>query len=244
MQAEHGVVRNCVIFARRKRTSALIFGVCARFTSSTISLGHRRDLCLKLATRRRHVGPPEHANHVVDNLIREMLFAEVNRIKADMVGEREGIHFINWVPDTWTLLQILQSQPKQEIRCIAYPGDGLPRMELDRLLQLFPDLSLISFEELRRGSASPQTVSARRGRKPESERLPVMLSISNPSPQDLGRRGMYVYHLDDTTIRLARALLLNDFDVIYGGRPREGFTEGFQDDSGTVVMSGGRILAL
>jgi hypothetical protein len=43
-------------------------------------------------------------------------------------------------------------------------------------------------------------------------------------------------HLDDAAIRIARALLFDDYDVMYGGRPRAGFTEGFQDDSGAVVV--------
>jgi hypothetical protein len=60
--------------------------------------------------------------------------------------------------------------------------------------------------------------------------------VSDPAPDDLARRGMRSCHLDDAAIRIARALLFDDFDVMYGGRPREGFTAGFQDDSGAVVV--------
>jgi hypothetical protein len=178
---------------------------------------------------------PERAAAVVDSLIREMLFAEVNRATAKMIGRRRGVQLINWVPDTWTLLQVLRFQPKRTTSCIAYPGDGLPRIELDRLTQVFPGLSLVSFEELKRGSD-------RLGRKPRHSRRrkqlrpTVLLSISDPSRDDLARRGMRPRHLDDAAIRVARALLFEDYDVMYGGRPREGFTAGFQDDSGAVVV--------
>jgi hypothetical protein len=179
---------------------------------------------------------PERANDVVDDLIREMLFAEVNRLSAERVDKRDGTQLVNWVPDTWTLLQILRSQPERDVSRIAYPGDGLPRIELDRLTRVFPGLSLVSFEDLRRDSGSPPATRNRRNRTRRLERSPVLLSVSNPSRQDLARRGMRSCHLDDTTIRIARALLFDDFDVMYGGRPREGFTAGFSDNSEAVVV--------
>jgi SLOG cluster2/TIR domain len=179
---------------------------------------------------------PERADDVVDNLIREMLFAEVNHAGARMVGGREGVQFINWVPDTWTLLQILRLGQKRKTFCIAYPGDGLPRIELDRLTQVFPGLSLVSFEELRREARSSAGQKGHRRGTPQPTRSPVLLSVSDPAFEDLARRGMRSCHLDDAAIRIARALLFDDFDVMYGGRPREGFTAGFQDDSGAVVV--------
>jgi hypothetical protein len=179
---------------------------------------------------------PERAVDVVDDLIREMLFAEVNRVGAETVGKRSDLQRINWVPDTWTLLQVLRSQPRRGVRRIGYPGDGLPKIELDRLTRVFPQLSLVSFEEHRRLSGSRSALRNRRNPRTRSERPPVLLSVSNPSREDLARRGMRSCHLDDATIRIARALLFDDFDVMYGGRPRDGFTKGFQDDSGAVVV--------
>jgi len=178
----------------------------------------------------------QRAADVVDSLIREMLFAEVNRATAKVIGRRQGVQLINWVPDTWTLLQVLRSEQKGKRLCIAYPGDGLPRVELDRLTQVFPGLSLVSFEELRR-EAGP-TVVHKSHRRPAARRPrpPVVLSVSDPSPEDLARCGMRPCHLDDAAIRIARTLLFDDYDVMYGGRPREGFTTGFQDDSGAVVV--------
>jgi hypothetical protein len=178
---------------------------------------------------------PERAADVVDSLIREMLFAEVNRAGARMIGRRQGVQLINWVPDTWTLLQVLRSQQKGKGLCIAYPGDGLPRIELNRLTQVFRGLSLVSFEEVKR-QAEPARRKTRRPPSMPRRRSPVLLSISDPSREDLARRGMRPRHLDDAAIRIARALLFEDYDVMYGGRPREGFTAGFQDDSGAVVI--------
>jgi SLOG-like protein/TIR domain-containing protein len=186
---------------------------------------------------------PERASEVVDQLIREMLFAEVNRAAARRLGNRRKVDFINWVPDTWTLLQVLRSRPKDKWR-IAYPGDGLPRIELERLTRVFPDLSLVSFEELKHNTAAPapeqriRTLPASRSRlhPPKPLRPPVLLSLSNPPRADLSRLGMRDCHLDAAAIRIAHALLANNYDVMYGGLPREGFTKAFQDDSGAVVL--------
>ena len=179
---------------------------------------------------------PEYASDVVDHLIQEILFAEVNRAAARMLGERDNVEFINWVPDTWTLLQILRSRQTRRSRRIAYPGDGLPRIELDRLKRVFQGLSLVSFEELTHKTVSSSRQPSRRGRRSKSPRPAILLSLSNPPRDDLARRGMRGCHLDAAAIRIARALLSNDFDVMYGGRPREGFTAAFQDDSGAVVL--------
>jgi hypothetical protein len=177
------------------------------------------------------------AADVVDQLIREMLFAEVNRVAgAELVDQYPGLEFINWAPDTWTLLQVLRSKSKRRARSIAYPGDGLPRIEVDRLTAVFPHLTLVSFEKLRREGGPAAIPKDDSGHVPGQSRLPVLLSVSNPSPQDLAHRGMRSCHLDDAAVRIARALLFDDFDVMYGGLPRTGFTIGFQDDSGAVVV--------
>lgn len=178
---------------------------------------------------------PEYADKVVDQLVREMLFAEINCADLQIVEQHEDIHFINWVPDTWTLLQVFRSPHEQPIGRLAYPGDGLPRIELARLSELFPEVSLVSFEALKRETAM---VTGRAGRFGRSTipRTPVLLSVSDPPSEDLASRGMGRCHLDDAAIRIARALLSDNFDIMYGGRPREGFTSAFQDDSGAVVV--------
>lgn len=85
---------------------------------------------------------PARANEVVDELLREMLFAEVNRARALRVRERTDVHAINWVPDTWTLLQVLRASKTSRPLRVVYPGDGLPKIELERLTQVLPDISL------------------------------------------------------------------------------------------------------
>jgi hypothetical protein len=179
---------------------------------------------------------PDRATEVVDELLREILFSEVNRIRASRVEGGVGVRVINWVPDTWTLLQVLRTPHETGPQRIAYPGDGLPTIELERLTRVLPQLSLCSFEQLGRENDPRGTDRSSRRRDSNVPRTPVLLSISDPPRQDLTRNGLSPLHLDDAAVRIARCLLSDDFDVMYGGRPRSGFTEGFQDDSGTVVV--------
>lgn len=168
----------------------------------------------------------ERADDLVDELVREVLFAAANLARAAGVTAGENVQVINWVPDTWTLLLVLRQAP--ESTHIAYPGDELPAMELERLCHLFPGLTLCSFEELSR--------KATRNHPVLSARPPVLLSISDPPAEDLVRMGLHASHLDDAAVRLARALLYEGFDVMFGGKPRTGFTDAFQEDSGTIVV--------
>ncbi len=168
----------------------------------------------------------ERADDLVDELVREVLFAEANLARAAGVTAGENVQVINWVPDTWTLLLVLRQAP--ETTHIAYPGDNLPTMELERLSQVFPELTLSSFEELSRKATPHRPVL--------SQRPPVLLSVSDPPAEDLTRMGLHASHLDDAAVRLARTLLYEGFDVMFGGKPRTGFTDAFQEDSGTVVV--------
>jgi hypothetical protein len=161
----------------------------------------------------------------VDELVREVLFAESNRARAARVQASAKMQVINWVPDTWTLLLVLREA--REPTRVAYPGDGLPAIELQRLSSLFPHVTLCSFEELSRKAKPRQSIN--------TSRTPVLLSVSNPPPEDLLRLGLHALHLDDAAVRLARMLLYEGFDVMYGGQPRTGFTDAFQEDSGAVV---------
>jgi hypothetical protein len=54
---------------------------------------------------------------------------------------------VNWVPDTWTILELQRLLRPQLLRKLVYPGDGLPEEESRRLVEVFPDLELRSFEE-------------------------------------------------------------------------------------------------
>lgn len=169
---------------------------------------------------------PARATEVVDEFLREILFSEVNRARARLVNADASVQVIHWIPDTWTLLQVLSRAGP--VKQIAYPGDGLPGIEVERLGQLFPGVTLTSFEEFSRKAVPRRSASA--------PRPPILVSISEPPPEQLVRLGLASEHLDDFTVRLARMLLYEGFDVMYGGRPRTGFTDSFQDDSGTVVM--------
>jgi SLOG-like protein/TIR domain-containing protein len=168
---------------------------------------------------------PTRAAEIVDELVREVLLAELNRMRARQIAPEPGRHVVNWVPDTWTLLQVLRNAPPGECREIAYPGGSLPRIEVERLSSALGGIALRSFEELDGASTADP---ARRGT--------VMVSISDPPRKDLAARGLHPVHLDDAALRIARALLNDNFDVMYGGRPRAGFTSGFQDDTGAVVI--------
>jgi hypothetical protein len=179
---------------------------------------------------------PARAEHVVDDLVLEMLFAEANRARATKTPQEAGVHVINWTPDTWTLLHVLRAASAEDHRVIAYPGDGLPRIEAERLSTMLPGTSLLSFEELQTKPAGSSSTTPSRSLHPSAPRSPILLSISNPPVSDLAERGLQETHLDDAAVRIARALLNDDFDVMYGGRPRDGFTGGFQDNSAAVVI--------
>src|SRR5262249_52290755 len=98
-----------------------------------------------------------------------------------------------------------------------------------------PELKLCSFEELSSDRNKLRRPAKNVAKRP-GPRASVLLSISNPPPDELASLGLASVHLDDAVIRIARALLLREYDVLYGGKPREGFTDAFQDDSGAVVV--------
>jgi hypothetical protein len=89
------------------------------------------------------------AIRIIDALILDVLFGEVQRLRASRMPREEAAHIVNWVPDTWTILELQRLlRPRHLIlRKLVYPGDGLPEEESKRLLDVFPDLELRSFEE-------------------------------------------------------------------------------------------------
>jgi hypothetical protein len=141
---------------------------------------------------------------VVDELIREMLFSAVNRVRAEGVAKKQVAQIINWVPDTWTLLQVIRTLPASKEVRIAYPGDGLPRIELERLTQVLPRLSLQSFEHLTHRNHAAKPPGKRHRGKSRSNRIPVLLSVSDPPLADLARNGFRGVHLDDVAVRIGQ----------------------------------------
>ena len=108
---------------------------------------------------------------------------------------------------------------------VIYPGDGLPILEQDRLLAAFPGLRLLTFEEMVRLWIM-------------SDRPGVVFSASPPSddPRGLFELGWSKQHLDDAVIRIARSMLRENFDIVYGGIPEVGFTKSLLEESGAIVV--------
>jgi SLOG-like protein/TIR domain-containing protein len=176
---------------------------------------------------------PDRALEIVDQLIRDILIAAQQRARAKNVGQmmkRKGPLVINWVPDTWTLLVLRKlTGLNKRLKKVIYPGDGLPKVELERLQSVFGDIRFRSFEEeLFKIKTS--------GRKRAGTRRVVVFSVSKPLDSDLLRRGFTPAHLDDLVLRVARLVLRWNADVAYGGQPMKGFTSSLKDDSGTVVL--------
>ncbi len=87
------------------------------------------------------------ASAIIDMLVRDILFGEVQRRHSSLAPCRDAAHVINWVPDTWTLLELQRFQESKRIKEVIYPGDGLPDVEKDRLREVFPAINLFTFEE-------------------------------------------------------------------------------------------------
>jgi hypothetical protein len=139
---------------------------------------------------------PDQALEIVDQLIRDILLAAQQKARAKSVGQRikrKGLNIINWVPDTWTLLALRKQTSLKEV---IYPGDGLPKVELERLQRVFGDITFRSFEE---ELFDIQTS----GREHPVPRHVVVFSVSEPLDSDLLRRGFTPAHLDDLHTRRA-----------------------------------------
>jgi hypothetical protein len=87
------------------------------------------------------------ATTIIDMLIRDVLFGEVQRHRCSNVRVDSDAHVVNWVPDTWTLLELKRLAGRRELTKVVYPGDGLPQVEMHRLRDVFPELTLQTFEE-------------------------------------------------------------------------------------------------
>lgn len=89
---------------------------------------------------------------IIDTLLRDILFGEVQRHRAKAIPVTSGL-VINWEPDTWTLLELQRvaitshNNESGVLHRIIHPGDGLPRMEVERLQAVFPNLELCAFDD-------------------------------------------------------------------------------------------------
>jgi len=177
---------------------------------------------------------PESATEVIDLLIRDILFGEVRRRQASQLA-KPNAHVINWVPDTWTLLELTRLQRTASTEgddelAIVYPGDGLPVEERSRLKEVFPHISLHTFEEEYEGDGPTP-------KPPEqTARAVVAFSAGDPPPKELLDLGLSPQHLDDAVLRLARTVLRGNHDIAYAGYLRGGgFAQDLSVDAGTVV---------
>ena len=87
------------------------------------------------------------ANTIIDSLVRDVLFGEVQRLRASRI-QCEGSEIINWVPDLWTINQLQAVVYPKPLTKIVYPGDGLPQLEMEFLREVLPNLQFQSFEEV------------------------------------------------------------------------------------------------
>jgi len=169
------------------------------------------------------------SHELIDQLVREVLIGAQQKLRtiqlAPSVLAPECV--VNWIPDTWTLLSL-----KRQIGSlgkIIYPGDGLPEIELHRLRQVFQEAEFKSYEETLHDSFPsfpPQ---------PKLRRV-LAFSVSEPAEGELIARGVSKEHLDDVVFRVGRSVLRLGADIAYGGTAKVGFTAGFLQDSGTLVL--------
>lgn len=103
----------------------------------------------------------------IDTLLREAIFRAYHSALASIIREdlkrRENRQnaprrkFINWVPDPLSLNTVVQELQKSNSKGakstkkleIVYPGEGLSYVELQSLYDIFPQIRLRSFSEIR-----------------------------------------------------------------------------------------------
>jgi hypothetical protein len=158
---------------------------------------------------------------IIDSLVRDVLFGEVQRLRASRVP-CQGVEVINWVPDTWTILELQRLMRPKPLSRIAYPGDGLPQLE--------------TATALRRVSGTGTAIIRGDSESMTTERPIVTFSAGDPPVEHLVRRGIGAPHVDDGVLRVARSVLRGNLDAAYAGNLRDGFTASLADDTGKVVI--------
>lgn len=148
---------------------------------------------------------PSRALATIDLLMLEVVLSSYHRLRARLVPPKSGRHVIAWSPDATSLLA-LQRVAEERIKEVVYPGHALPETERRGLAHLFPDIAFITFEDSASTAASSATVAASRV---------VGLSIGfNP---DLGPLGLGREHVEEITLRIARAVVEAGGRIAFGG---------------------------
>jgi hypothetical protein len=83
---------------------------------------------------------------IVTLVLRDVLLAAFHSALGGSIPGNADQVVINWLPDPTTLLQIPRVRDSQAPVEILYPGRGLSGLELDILDELFPHVSLLSFD--------------------------------------------------------------------------------------------------
>jgi SLOG cluster2/TIR domain len=175
---------------------------------------------------------------IVDEFMRELMMgaylARLAKLERSnlMNSTVVSVHVINWSPDTWSLLRILRAVegPLDAAIDVIYPGDGLPIVEARRLEQSFPNVRLRSFADV----LTNETMRT----KPITGRPPVVIfSVSDPPAEHLLAHGSGRSAFEDLVLRLGRIVIRREMNIAYGGLADKGFTDGLQDDGGTVSLA-------
>ncbi len=185
---------------------------------------------------------PGRALDTIDLLMLEVVLNSYHRLRARLVKPTPGRHVINWAPDPTSLLA-LQRAAEEPIAEVVYPGNALPEVERRTLAHLFPKIALRTFEDAASTCLLPPTTA--------SGRL-VGLSIGfNP---DVGPRGLGREHVEEITLRVARAVVEAGGRLAFGGMiGSSGITDTLltlvrtldtddDDEDGGAVSPGARIL--
>jgi hypothetical protein len=147
------------------------------------------------------------ALRIVDLLMLEVLLGSYHRLRARRIEAKEGRHVISWTPDVPTLLALQHESAKAQLPLseVIYPGHALPQTDLQSLRELFPAVTLHTFEE-----------TERPWERRISEIEPVV-GLSSAFNEDLGVLGLGQEHLEEITLRIARCIVEAGGRIAFGG---------------------------
>lgn len=147
------------------------------------------------------------ALHIVDLLMLEVLLNSYHRLRARRIEPKPGRHVICWTPDVPTLLALQREaeMAKLPLAEVIYPGHALPQTDLQALRDLFPAVTLSTFEEIER---------------PWERRVGTtdhVVGLSSAFNEDLGGLGLGKEHLEEVTLRIARCIVESGGRIAFGG---------------------------
>lgn len=210
---------------------------------------------------------PNHAASILDQLFREALLAEFQRLYARELhaqllrvveGPLGAIAFVTWTPDPSTLLRLRREAGEQwaEDTLVVYPGHGfLPTEETELAGALGRDVEFRSFEQLsdalapgpRRPWAKISGERARPApREPGPARPAPIIALSAGDADDLATLGFDApdiesgsLHVDLAVLRVCRTVVQAQLRLAFGGTLRRGahFTQLLHDAVAAMASS-------